>query len=78
MLAAHTMARGVGADHGGPHPAATGQDGDPRGQLLAGDQQLECRIGPAPDDHQVPVGEPAAQYTHVIPTGVRWQAKSEA
>ena len=36
------------------------QEGDGRGHALAGGQQLQGRIDAVPDDHQFPVGQPAA------------------
>ena len=40
--------------------AQPGQKGDGRGHLLAGGQQLQGGVGAVPDDHQLPVGQPAA------------------
>ena len=51
--------------------AQPGQEGDGRGQGLAGGQQLQGGVGPVRDDHQVPVGQPAAQQAQHLAGPVR-------
>ena len=40
-----------------PIQAQPGQDGDGRGHLLAGGQQMQGGVGSVPDDHQLQVGQ---------------------
>ncbi len=50
--------------------AQPGQEGDGRGHGLAGGQQLQGGVGPV-RDHQVPVGQPAAQQAQHLAGPVR-------
>ena len=51
--------------------AQPGQEGDGWFQALAGGQQLQGGVGAVPDDHQLPVGEPATQKAQHLARPVR-------